>query len=160
MLPEPPLPAVNPHPPYSSSPMLPHVILHIFDSFHTQFNRFGIACVYYCHHPLHNPDSYLSVEELSQTNEAICPNSAKGDAGDYSPLWPWSNMYIWQLMRWKKSSTAHKSNVEVTQLVHNVFQALDFNIHDLTNFDISRETSQMEAAQKKIPQEDPFGIDK
>ena len=159
MLPEPPLPAVDPHPPYSSSPMLPRVILHVFDSFRTQFNRFGIARAYR-HRPSHDPDSYLSVEELSQTNEAIRPNSAEGDAGDYSPPWPWSNMSVWRLMRWKESGGAHKSDTEVTRLVREVFQAPDFNIHDLTNFDASRETCRMEAAQKKIPQEDPFGIDK
>ena len=63
-------------------------------------------------------------------------------------------------MRWKESGSAYKSSLEATRLVHEVLQAPDFSIHDLTNFDTSRETCQMEAAQKEIPPDDLFGIDK
>lgn len=70
------------------------------------------------------------------------------------------HMSIWQLMRWKESGGTHKSDAEVTRLVHEILQAPDFNIHNLTNFDTSSKTCRMEAAQKKIPQEDLFGIDK
>ena len=62
-------------------------------------------------------------------------------------------------MRWKESGSAHKSNSEITRLVQDVLQAPDFNIDDLRNFDASRETRRMDAAQKMVPQHDPFGID-
>ena len=57
-------------------------------------------------------------------------------------------------MRWKVCGGTHKSDVEATWLVHEVLQAPDFN------FDASKETCWMEAAQKKISQDDLFRIDK
>ena len=156
LLPGPPLSAVDPQP--SSSSILPRVFLHVFDSFCTQFNKFGIARAYR-HHPSHDPESFLSVEELSRTSEAMHTNLAEGKHVDHSPPWPWSNMSIWRLMKWKESGSAHKSDSEVTRLVHEVLQAPDFNIHNLTNFDASRMTSRLDAAQKEIPLSDPFGID-
>ena len=63
-------------------------------------------------------------------------------------------------MRWKESGSNQKSNSEVTRLVHEVLQAPDFSIRDLTGFDASRETSRLDAAQKEIPHDDPFGIDR
>ena len=45
LLPEPPLPAIDPQPTTSSS-VIPHIFLHVFDSFWTQFNKFGIMCAY------------------------------------------------------------------------------------------------------------------
>ena len=151
------MPAVEVHPP-SSETSLQRVFLHVFDSFRTQFNKFGIARAYR-HRPSHDPESFLSAEELSQANETIEPSLGEGKHVDYSPPWPWSNISVWRLMRWKESSSAHKSNSEITRLVQDVLQALDFNIDDLRNFDASRETRRMDAAQKMVPQHDPFGID-
>jgi len=54
----------------------------------------------------------------------------------------------------------HKSDVEVTWLVCEVIQALDFDIPDLAGFNASSETAQFDAVQKKIPPEDIFGIDR
>ena len=47
----------------------------------------------------------------------------------------------------------------MTQLVHDILQAPDFNIQDLSLFNASRHTSQIDAAQKEIPPKDVFGID-
>ena len=103
LLPEPPLPVIDPQP-TSSSSVIPCVFLHIFDLFWTQFNKFGIAHAYR-HCPLHNPDSFLNVDELSQSCQPIVPNLAEGCRGDYSPPWPWSNMSIWHLMTWKETGS-------------------------------------------------------
>ena len=46
LLPEPPLPAVDPQPASSFSSIIPRVFLHVFNSFRTQFNKFGIARAY------------------------------------------------------------------------------------------------------------------
>ena len=115
---DPPLPAVA-QPPSSSGSILPRVFLHVFDSFRMQFNRFGIAHAYH-HRPSHDPESFLFAEELSQTNKSIHTSAGEGMHVDYPPPWPWPNMTIWQLMRWKESRSAHKSDSEVTRLVHDV----------------------------------------
>ena len=56
--------------------------------------------------------------------------------------------------------STQKSDSEVTQLVHEVLRAPDFDMQDLSRFDASRETSQFNAAKKKIPPEDAFRINK
>ena len=160
LLPEPPLPAVDHQTPSSPTSVIPHVILHVWNSFTTLYNKFGIARAY-CHRPSHDPDSFLSMEELSQQSEPIGrPNSPQGVRCDYSPLWPWSNMSTWCLMNWKNSSGIQKTNAEVTRLVCEVLEAPDFTIVDLSMFDASRETARFDTAEKEIPPEDPFGIDR
>ena len=63
-------------------------------------------------------------------------------------------------MSWKNSGSAQKSNSEVNRLVHEVLQAPDFNAKDLVSFDASMETSWFDAAEKEIPPEDVFTIDR
>lgn len=156
LLPEPPLPVINPQPTPSSSSVIPRILLHVFNSFRTQFNKFSIVHAY-CHRPSHDPDSFLSVDELSQSCNPI-PNPAEGKHGDYSLPWPWLNMSIWRLMIWKETGSTLKSNLEVTWLVHDVLQAPDFNIQDLSLFNAFRYMSQLDAAQKEIPPKDLFRI--
>ncbi|KAH0826072.1 hypothetical protein J3R83DRAFT_5806 [Lanmaoa asiatica] len=69
-------------------------------------------------------------------------------------------MSIWHLMSWKTTEETLKSNSEVTQLVHEVLQALDFNISDLSRFNASKEAAWFDAAEKPIPSEDVFGINR
>ena len=159
LLPEPPLPAVEPQSASSSTSVIPRVVLHIWDSFTTLFNRFSITCTYR-HRPSHNPDSFLTMEGLSQQNKPITLNSPHGVRGDYSPPWPWSNISIWCLMNWKNTSGNLKSNSKVTRLVQEVLQALDFKIQDLSSFNASRETSWFDTAEKEIPPEDGFSINR
>ena len=159
LLPEPPLPAVDPQPGPSSISILPRVFLHIFDSFRTQFNKFGLARAYR-HRPSHDPDSFVTVEQLTQTPNPIVPNSAETKRGDYSPPWPWRNMSIWRLMRWKATGSNLKSDAEITRLVHEVIEAPDFDIQDLSNFNASREASRFDAVEKEIPPEDVFAVDR
>ena len=62
ILPTPPVPVL----PMAAEPpsMIRRVILHIFDSFRTHFNRFGIAREYR-HCPSHDPNAFLSAKDLS-----------------------------------------------------------------------------------------------
>jgi hypothetical protein len=124
-----------------------------------QFNNFGLTRAYQ-HRPSHDPDSFLTVNELSQTTEPIAPNPAEGKHGDYSPPWPWANMSIWRLMTWKATSSTLKSDTEVTQLVHDVLRAPDFDMQNLLRFNASSETFWFDAAQKEIPPDDVFGVDR
>ena len=160
LLPEPPLPAVDHQTPSSSTSVISRVILHVWDSFTTLFNKFGIARAYR-HRPSYDPDAFLSIEELSQRNEPIGKlDSPQGVRCDYSPPWPWSTMSVWHLMNWKNSGGIQKTNAEVTRLVCDVLKAPDFKIVDLSTFDASRETARFDAAEREIPPEDPFGIDR
>ena len=63
-------------------------------------------------------------------------------------------------MSWKTTRSSLKSNSEVTRLVHEVLQAPDFNIADLSRFDASREAAQFNTAEKSIPPEDVFRINR
>ena len=63
-------------------------------------------------------------------------------------------------MNWKNTSGKLKSNSEVTRLVQEVLRALDFKIQDLSSFNAFRETSRFDMAEKEIPPEDGFGIDR
>ena len=158
LLPEPSLPAVAPQP-ASSTSIIPHVFLHVWNSFTTQFNKFGIARAYR-HRPSHDPNSFLSADELIQPTQPIIPSSPESQRSDYSPPWPWSNMSVWHLMSWKNTGSTLKSNSEVTRLVHDVLQAPDFNLPDLSRFDASREAAWFDIAEKSIPPEDVFGINR
>ena len=144
-LPEPMAPAV-PTCPVVDPPSLPHqVILHVFDSFHTAFNKFGITHDYR-HRPSYDPDTLLSVLDLSDLprhHEADLNGAPESCDNRYRPSgeralpWPWANMSIWQLMTWKLTGNSQKSNGEVTCLVRDVIQAVDFDVDDFTNFDVS-----------------------
>ncbi|KAN0074456.1 hypothetical protein V8E55_011868, partial [Tylopilus felleus] len=148
-----------PQPSSLSSSIIPHVILHVWGSFTMLCNKFGITRTYH-HHPTHDPDSLLSKEEMSQSQQHVDVNSPQGGHRDYSPPWTWSNMSTWHLMNWKSTGSYHKSNSEVTWLVQEVLQAQDFKIKDLSSFDAARQSSRFNAAQKEIPPDDVFGIDR
>ena len=130
--------------PTVDQPSLPRqVILHVFDSFRTAFNAFGIAHDYR-HCPSYDPDSLLLISDLSDTPRvsshefgSIGSESCEdryGPSGDCAPPWPWVNMTIWRLMSWKLTGSNQKSNAELTCLVKEVIQAPDFKVTDLAKF--------------------------
>lgn len=154
-LPEPMPAAVATH--SVDRPSLPRrVVLHVFDSFRTAFNKFGIARDYR-HRPSYDPDSFLSVSDLSDlptlpnnddNNSNELPGNCEdcyGSSGARAPPWPWANMSIWRLMSWKLTGTNQKSNNEVTRLVNDVIQAADFKVDDLTGFNASSESKRLGA---------------
>lgn len=151
-LPEPMTPAV-PTCPTVEPPSLPRrVILHVFDSFQTMFSNFGIARDYR-HRPSYDPDALLSVLDLSDLPRrhevdlnGVHENCADryGLTGERAPPWPWANMSIWRLMTWKLTGSSQKSSSEVTRLVRDVIQAVDFNKDDLANFDASKQLKRLE----------------
>ena len=135
-------------------PSLPRrVILHVFDSFRTAFNTFGIARDYR-HRPSYDPDSLLSIKDLSNVPgvsnhefDFVGPESCEdryGSSGDRAPPWPWANMSIWRLMSWKLTGSSQKSNEELTRLVKDVIQAPDFKIADLAKFHALTESRRLD----------------
>ena len=105
----------------------------------------------YCHYPSYDPDSFLSVSDLldppklPSSNEL--PTSCEdcyGPSGICAPPWPWANMSVWQLMSWRLTGSRQKSNAEVTHLVCDVIQAVDFKVDNLASFDASSELKQLD----------------
>ncbi|KAF8834278.1 hypothetical protein BDN67DRAFT_992701 [Paxillus ammoniavirescens] len=144
-LPEPP-PRLEP--PQNS---IQRVLLYVFDSFCTGFNKFGIGREYH-HRPSHDPDSFLSTEELSNIPTNASPTTAESaNASDQSPLWPWPNMTIWLAIN------LHSS--EVTQLARQVLLAEDFKTEDLLGFDALMEIKRMGRVEEMANPEDPFSKD-
>jgi hypothetical protein len=116
----------------STSHNLPHVILHVFDSFHTFFNKVSIARDYH-HRPSYDPGTFMTIDQLSNiihepTATINLPSLPP------APPWPWKNMSIWRLMTWMMTSSRQKSEDEVTRLIHEVIQAEDFDHTHLDQF--------------------------
>lgn len=62
-------------------------------------------------------------------------------------------------MTWAFTGSRQKSVSEVTRLVHNILEAPDFSVAELTGFDARTETRRSDAAQKTIRKDNPFGQD-
>ena len=151
-LPEPAAPAVPTCTVVDLPSLLRRVILHVFDSFRTVFSKFGTARDYR-HRPSYDPDAFLSILDLSDLprRHEVDPNGAYescadcyGPTGERAPPWPWANMSIWWLLTWKLTGNSQKSSNEVTRLVHDVIQAVYFNIDDLGNFNASKQLKRLE----------------
>ena len=166
ILPTPPVPV----PPMAAEQLsiIRWVILHVFNSFRTHFNLFGIAHEYR-HRPSHDLDAFLSAKDLSNfTHSALeqlahdpavrqeCPSPLRDN---HAPPWPWANMSIWWLMNWRLTGSVQKSSAEVNHLVREVIQAEDFNVLELDGFNAHTETSHLDAAERALPEDDPFGTD-
>ena len=150
MLPEPSLPCSSgsdlgaTSEPSEAAPrsILPHVILHVFDSFRTRLNAFSIAREY-CHRPSYDPDSFLTVDQLTNTTYDSHSTSGNVSSLDVSlpppPPWPWKNMGIWRLMTWMMTGSRIKSEAEVTRLVDEVLKSEDFDCDHFIGFNAHTE---------------------
>ncbi|KIM57103.1 hypothetical protein SCLCIDRAFT_29146 [Scleroderma citrinum Foug A] len=141
--PDPP-PPVDPAPP---STFLPQVILHVFDSFCTSFNRFGIAHEYQ-HRPSYDPEHNVPAQELAKpTDDGTAIGS---DMEHKPPPWPWLNMSIWRLLAWQLTGNGKKSSAETTRLVHDVLLANDFKLEDLSGFNVETAIKNMDKSEAAL----------
>ena len=151
-LPEAPL-AIHPDPdPASTSSILPRVILHVFDSFCTAFNKFGIAREYR-HRPSYDPEQSVPIEELANFGNGGGTAVDLGTSHQSAP-WPWSNMSVWRMMAWLLTGNGEKSSGETNRLVDGVLLADDFDLKDLSGFNVEtamRKLDQAEAALQSDP---------
>ena len=139
-LPEPPLP-VDPAP---ASTFLPQVILHVFNSFRTSFNKFGIAREYH-HRPSYDLEGGVPAQELANpTDDGTAIGS---DMECKPPPWPWLNMSIWRLMAWQLMGNGEKSSAETTRLVHNVLLTNDLKLEDLLGFNAETAIKNMDKSE-------------
>ena len=167
ILPEPSLPTTDFEPvsPVSQSESqtrpalpLPQVILHVFNTFCTAFNQFGIARQYR-HRPLYDPDAFESIDQLSNVH-----NSEPNDPSVFvpptsltppSPPWPWKNMSIWKLMTWMLTGSGQKSEAEITCLAETL-QSDDFDRRDLQGFNAHTEMRHFDDLESSLDECDPF----
>ena len=129
------------------------MILHIFDSFHTSFNKFGIAHEYH-HRPSYDPEGGVLAQELANpTDDGTAIGS---DMERKPPPWPWSNMSIWRLMAWQLTGNGEKSSAETTRLVHDVLLADDFKLEDLSGFNAETAIKNMDKSEVALALDHQF----
>ncbi|KAG1883849.1 hypothetical protein F4604DRAFT_1981657 [Suillus subluteus] len=141
-----------PPPPIPQSPpsTLPRVILHVFGSFRTSLNQFGIGREYR-HRPTHDPDAFVSADQLSNFYPNLSFNTElEATSSSKAPPWPWRNMSVWRLMTWMLSGSNQSSEAQVTRLVREVISAEDFKVDDVKGFNAHTEMGQV-AAEILVP---------
>jgi Plavaka transposase len=157
-LPVPP-PAI-PQPPPST---LPRVILHVFDSFRTTINEFGIGREYR-HRPTHDPDAFVSVDQLSNVYPSSSPNAELSSSPEVAssskpPPWPWKNMSVWRLMTWMLTGSNQTSHAQATRLVKEVLSAEDFQIDDVKGFNAQTEMRRLDSSEAQLNDNDIYRRD-
>jgi hypothetical protein len=138
LLPEPLLPADVAPPSEEPTSILPRITLIVRDTFNTVANAFGLWRSY-LHRPTYDPDTLISVEDLS--NQYLPSNSDSEDSEDGAetlPVSTSSNISETLLMNWQNNGNITKSEGELNSLVRDVLQHPDFNVEDLENFDAGR----------------------
>ena len=137
---------------------LAHVILHVFDTIHTLFNSFGIACDYH-HRPSHDPDLFVSIDQLLKSHDEEAPVPIPS-APHILPLppWPWKNMSIWRIMTWMMTGTKQKSEAEVTWLA-NMLQSDNFDPHDLQGFNAHTKMKHFDRSESVLDESNPLWQD-
>ena len=160
MLPEPPLPITAEDSTSvesaNSTPqnILPHVILHVFDTICTLFSHFGIARLYR-HRPSYDPDAFMSIDQLSNSHDDEALTSIPSPHTPPMPPWPWKNMSIWRIMTWMMTGSRQKSEAEVTRLA-NMLQADDFDSHDLRGFNAHTEMKHFDSSESALDESNPL----
>ncbi|KIO10575.1 hypothetical protein M404DRAFT_129519, partial [Pisolithus tinctorius Marx 270] len=127
---------------------LPQVILHVFDSFHTGFNGFGIAHQYK-HQPSYDPECSLPAQDLSNPADNDGASMVVSDT-HHRPPWPWPNMSTWRLMAWQLTGNGEKSGAETTRLVHDILLANDFKLEDISGFNAETAIKNMDRSEATL----------
>ncbi|KAG1817489.1 uncharacterized protein BJ212DRAFT_1299051 [Suillus subaureus] len=133
-----------------------HVIIHVFNSIHTCFNKFGIAREYR-HHPTYDLDAAVSGDDLSNIHppQSNIDDSSTQDIETASssnlftmqPPWPWKSMLVWCLMSWLVTGSNWKSMTETKHLVNEVLRAEDFDLKDFENFNPDAQMKHFDASE-------------
>ena len=154
-------PPVPPLPVQQSPPStLRRVILHVFDSFRTSVNQFGIGREYR-HRPTYDPDAFVSADQLSnfRPDSNPEPSDTEASSSPKPPPWPWQNMSIWRLMTWMMTGGNQLSQAKVTGLVKEVLSAEDFSIQDLNGFSAHTEMAHFDSSEASLDDNDIFRRD-
>lgn len=152
-LPQPPAPVAVPTGTLAPlQPVIQRVILSLCDTIRTALNAFGIFHEY-PYRPLYDPNAIIPPEALTyrecQPPEQIVP--AQGEIrSELPPPWPFPNMSVYRLMKWKYLGSIMKSQQEIDRLVHDILLAGDFKAEDLLEFCVSTQNSVLDAECSKL----------
>jgi len=149
-LPEPPAPApTTPSNSESNSNtnFVRRVILIVRDRLVTAKNSFGIWRDY-PERPSADPDSHLTLEELSNSyRHGHLQSQAFSDSETQRPShWPFLNGTVHCVMQWLNNGQTAKSEAETTKLIHDVILSPNFDPDDLVGFDAHRENQRLDKA--------------
>ena len=157
-LPEALAPAPLPHelqPETGATGSVRRVILIVQDRLVTTANSFGVWRDY-PRRPTIDPDSSLSLEELSSSYQLPSNSPQPSPMASYVPTslpeserpfyWPCPNATIWRVMAWLNNGKTAKSEAEATVFVETVIHASDFNKDDLIGFNAHQENQRLDKA--------------
>jgi hypothetical protein len=150
-LPEPPAP-VPTTPSDSNTNPVRRVILIVRDRLVTVMNSFGIWRDY-PERPSVDPDSHLTLEELSNSyrhghlRAAPSKPECETHSSESRPShWPFSNGTVHGIMQWLNNGQTAKSEAETSKLIHDVILSPNFDPDDLIGFDAHRENQRLDSA--------------
>ncbi|KAF8426518.1 hypothetical protein L210DRAFT_3306924, partial [Boletus edulis BED1] len=123
------------------------VILHVRDTIRTALNIFGVLREY-PHRPSYDPDAYVEPDALTYKGRQVPAEPmfpAPVETPPLPPPWPFQNMSIYHLMKWRYTGSIMKSQHEVNRLVQEVLLADDFRAEDLSGFSMQTQNSILDA---------------
>ena len=156
-LPEPPAPApITPSNMEANRNPIRRIVLIVRDRLVTIMNSFGIWRDY-PERPSVDPDSHLTLEELSnsyrhhnghlQSHATTTLSFHSSESRPGRPAhWPFQNPSVHGVMQWLNNGQTAKSEVETTKLIHDVILSPNFNSADLHGFDAHRENQRLDQA--------------
>ncbi|KAF8143601.1 hypothetical protein K438DRAFT_1993739 [Mycena galopus ATCC 62051] len=126
------------------------VNLIVRDKFQTLANGFGLFRSY-LHRPTYDPDSLITLTDLSNRFTPPSPDPLPLDGptasqSSSSPTRPRSSISL--LMEWQNNGNTHKSDGEMNSLVHDVLLHPDFKVEDLKGFHAGRANKTADEAAK------------
>lgn len=128
---------------------LPHITLHIRNIMRTAPNRFGLFREY-PHRPSYDPDSAVSIDDLSNYPPPPVP-STPPMSNPYlapPPPFPFQNMSTYLLMEWMITGNNQKSGGEVDRLVNDVLLADEFRAEELVGFNARHANKELDDSEK------------
>ncbi|KAJ7733499.1 hypothetical protein B0H16DRAFT_1328148 [Mycena metata] len=168
LLPQPPaaVPELQVTEPDPDATPPPEPTTFVWESVKTAMNSFGLYREY-PRVPTHDPDSTLSLDDLSDVPKALpastSTSSATGipipsrDGGDgTNPYYPFPNSTAYGITNWMWSGSALKSIAEVTRLVE-FLKSPDFNPNDLACFNLAKETEHLDKLSRGSAEKGPAG---
>jgi hypothetical protein len=113
---------------------------------------------------MHDPDVFVSVDQLSNVYPSSSPNTEPSSAPEAAssskpPPWLWKNMSVWRLMTWMLTGSNQTSQAQTTWLVKDVLSAEDFRIEDIKGFNAHTEMGRLDFSEVQFDDNDIYRRD-
>jgi len=119
-------------------------------SYTTPPNSFGVYRIYKHGAPSYNPDNDFSIHHVADNTIFTTTESSPLPIPEVpiGARHPFSNQSTFRLMTWYYAGSGTKSLKDLNDLVHNVILMPDFNAAELSNFDATKTTKQLDNFQR------------